>query len=108
MPKKFKIEDAKPMKTLMSSSIKLDKDEHGVAVDTTQYRGMIGSFLYLTASRLDIMFSVGLCARFQSNPKESHLSAIKCILLHISGTKSLGLLYSKGSHVDLLSFSDAD
>ena len=96
------------MNTPMSSSIKLDKDEHGVAVDTTKYRGMIGSLLYLTASGPDIMFSVGLCARFQSNPKESHLSAVKCILRYISGTKNLGLWYPKGSHLDLLSFSDAD
>ena len=102
------MEDAKPMNTPMSSSIKLDKDEHGVAVDTTKYRGMIGSLLYLTASRPDIMFSVGLCARFQSNPKESHLSAVKRILRYISGTKNLGLWYPKGSHLDLLSFSDAD
>ena len=108
MLKKFEMEDAKPMNTPMSSSITLDKDEHGVAVDTTKYRGMIGSLLYLTASRPDIMFSVGLCARFQSNPKESHLSAVKRILRYISGTKNLGLWYPKGSHLDLLSFSDAD
>ena len=82
------------MNTPMSSSIKLDKEEYGVAVDTTKYRGMIGSLLYLTASRPDIMFSVGLCARFQSS--------------YISGTKNLGLWYSKGSHLDLLSFSDVD
>ena len=69
---------------------------------------MIGSLLYLTASRPDIMFSVGLFARFQSNPKESHLTAVKRILRYISGTKNLGLWYPKGSHLDLLSFSDAD
>ena len=67
------------MNTPMSSSIKLDKDEHGKVVDTTKYRGMIGSLLYLTASRPDILFSVDLCARFQSCPKESHLSAVKRI-----------------------------
>ena len=94
MLKKFEMEDAKPMNTPMISSIKLDKDEHSIAVDTIKYRGMIGSLLYLTASRPDIMFSVGLCARFQSS--------------YISGTKNLGLWYPKGSHPDLLSFSDAD
>ena len=91
MLKKFEMEDAKPMNTLTSSSIKLVKDEHCVVVDTTKYRGMIGSLLYLTESRPDIMFSVGLCARFQFNPKESHLSAVKRILRYISGTKNLGL-----------------
>ena len=69
---------------------------------------MIGSLIYLTTSRPDIIFSVGLCARFQSNPKESHLSVVKHILSYISGTKNLGLWYPKGSHLDLLSFSDAD
>ena len=65
------------MKTPMSSSIKLDKDEKGKSIDSTMYRGMIGSLLYLTASRPDIMYSVCLCARFQSCPKESHLSVVK-------------------------------
>ncbi|RVW33262.1 Retrovirus-related Pol polyprotein from transposon RE1 [Vitis vinifera] len=73
--KRFNMEEAKTMKTPMSSSIKLDKDEKGKSIDSTMYRGMIGSLLYLTASRPDIMYSVCLCARFQSCPKESHLSA---------------------------------
>ena len=63
----------------MNTSIKLDKDEKGKSIDQTKYRGMIGSLLYLTASRPDIMFSVCMCARYQSNPKESHLSAVKII-----------------------------
>ena len=72
--KKFKMENSKPMKTPMhSSSVGLCKDESGKPVDNTVYRGMIGSLLYLTASRPDIMYSVCLCARFQSDPRESHL-----------------------------------
>jgi hypothetical protein len=63
----------------MSSTIKLDKAENGKNVDIKQYREMIGSLLYLTASRVDIMFSVCLCARFQSFPKESYLVAVKQI-----------------------------
>ena len=63
----------------MNSITKLDKDENGKNIDIKQYRGMIGSLLYLTASRPDIMFSVCLCARFQSCPKESHLIAVKRI-----------------------------
>ena len=66
------MEDAKPVSTPMSTSTKLDGDEKGKSIDTKHYRSMIGSLLYLTASRPDIMFSVCLCARFQSNPKESH------------------------------------
>ncbi|RVW31498.1 Retrovirus-related Pol polyprotein from transposon RE1 [Vitis vinifera] len=73
--KRFNMEEAKTMKTPMSSSIKLDMDEKGKPVNSTMYRGMIGSLLNLTASRPDIMYSVWLCARFQSCPKESHLSA---------------------------------
>ncbi|GJW90819.1 retrovirus-related pol polyprotein from transposon TNT 1-94 [Tanacetum coccineum] len=79
MLKKFGLEDSKPMKTPMSSNTKLTKDEECESVDSTKYRGMIGSLLYLTASRPDIMFSVCLCARFQEAPKTSHLEAVKRI-----------------------------
>ena len=73
--KKFNLEEVKAKSTLMGSFIKLDMDEKGKLVDQTKYRGMIGSLLYLTTSRLDIMCSVCLCARFQACPKESHLNA---------------------------------
>ena len=106
--KRFELENAKSMKTLMSSTIKLGKDENGKAVDITKYRGIIGSLLYLTASRLDITFSVCLCAIFQSNPKESHLSAVKIILRYLRGTMNLGLWYSKGTHFDITSYLDED
>ncbi|RVW71171.1 Retrovirus-related Pol polyprotein from transposon RE1 [Vitis vinifera] len=89
--KRFNMEEAKVMKTPMSSSIKLDMDEKGKSIDSTMYRGMIGSLLYLTASRPDIMYSVCLCARFQSCPKESHLSAVKRILRYLKGTMNIGL-----------------
>ncbi|GJS15589.1 retrovirus-related pol polyprotein from transposon TNT 1-94 [Tanacetum coccineum] len=79
MLKKFGLENSKPMKTPMSSDTKLTKDEECESVDSTKYRGMIGSLLYLTASRPDIMFSVCLCARFQEAPKTSHLEAVKRI-----------------------------
>ena len=70
----------------MSSSIKLDKDEKGISIDSTMYRGMIGSLLYLITSRPDIMYSVCLCDRFQFCPKESHLSVVKKILKYLKGT----------------------
>ncbi|GJT71375.1 retrovirus-related pol polyprotein from transposon TNT 1-94 [Tanacetum coccineum] len=79
MLKKFGLEDSKPMKTPMSSDTKLTKDEECESVDSTKYRGMIGSLLYITASRPDIMFSVCLCARLQEAPKTSHLRAVKRI-----------------------------
>ncbi|XP_073117077.1 secreted RxLR effector protein 161-like [Elaeis guineensis] len=98
----------KAIGTPMSLSCKLDKDEGGKNVDLKFYRGMIDSLLYLTAGRSDIMFSVCLCARFQSNLKESHLNAVKRILRYLSGTQTLGLWYSKDSSIDLIGYSDAD
>jgi hypothetical protein len=77
--KRFGLANAKAYGIPMSPSIKFDKDEKGKPVDVKLYRGMIGSLLYLTASRPDIMFSVCLCARFQSCPKKSHLIAVKRI-----------------------------
>ncbi|GJV70821.1 retrovirus-related pol polyprotein from transposon TNT 1-94 [Tanacetum coccineum] len=79
MLKKFGLKDSKPMKTPMSSNNKLTKDEEYESVDSTKYRGMIGSLLYLTASRPDIMFSVCLYVRFQEAPKTTHLEAVKRI-----------------------------
>ena len=77
-------------------------------VDQTLYRSMIGSLLYLTASRPDIMFSVCMCARFQANPKEAHLIAIKRILRYLKHTPSIGLWYSKGARFELVGYSDSD
>jgi len=70
----------------MATTIKLDKNEQGINVDIKLYRNMIGSLLYLTVSRSDIMFSVCICARFQSCPKESHLIAVKHIIRYFKGT----------------------
>ena len=69
---------------------------------------MIGSLLYLTVSRPDILFSVCLCARSQSNPKESHLTAIKRIFRYLIGAENLGLWYPMGQELTLLGFCDAD
>ncbi|GJS43273.1 retrovirus-related pol polyprotein from transposon TNT 1-94 [Tanacetum coccineum] len=80
MLNKFGLEDSKPIKTPMLSETKLTQDEDGESVNDTKYRGMIGSLLYLTASRPDIIFSVCLCARFQEDPRTSHLEAVKGFL----------------------------
>ncbi|GJR61404.1 hypothetical protein Tco_1503566 [Tanacetum coccineum] len=79
MLKKFGLEDSKPSKMPMSTEIKLTKDDEADSLDSSKYRGMIGSLLYLAASRPDIMFSVCLCARFQENPKTTHLESVKRI-----------------------------
>ncbi|XP_075080458.1 secreted RxLR effector protein 161-like [Nicotiana tabacum] len=81
-------------------------DETGSPMNQTMYRGIIGSLLYLTASRPDIVFSVGLCARFQSNPKESHLKAAKKILRYLKGTQDLVLYYPTGDSFNLIGYVD--
>ncbi|XP_070019580.1 secreted RxLR effector protein 161-like [Nicotiana sylvestris] len=106
--KKFKIEESKEINTLIATATKLDVDEPSSAVDQKLYRGMIGSLLYLTASRPDIIFSVGLCACFQANPKESHLTAVKRILRYLKGTTDLCLWYPKGRNFNLVGYVDDD
>ncbi|WVZ85698.1 hypothetical protein U9M48_032593 [Paspalum notatum var. saurae] len=106
--KKFKMGDCKPISTPMSTNEHLDADVDGKPVDQSTYRSMIGSLLYLTASRPDIMFSVCLCARFQAAPKESHLTAVKRILRYLKHTPSIGLWYPEGAKLELLGYSDSD
>ena len=106
--KKFNLEEVKAKNTPMGSFIKLDMDEKGKSIDQTKYRGMIGSLLYLTASRPDIMYSVCLCARFQACPKESHLNAVKRIFRYLKGTIDIGLWYPKCDNFELMCYSDAD
>ena len=74
----------------------------------TLYRSIIRSLLYLTASRPDIAFSVGVCARYQAAPKESHMTAVKRIIRYINGIPDYGLWYSKGSNACLAGYLDAD
>ena len=106
--KKFDMENCKPNKTPMATNAHLNLDVEGKSVDQSLYHFMIGSLLYLTASRPDIMFSVCLCARFQANPKESHLSALKRILRYLKHTPNIGLWYPKGANPTLIGFSDSD
>ncbi|XP_075088319.1 secreted RxLR effector protein 161-like [Nicotiana tabacum] len=83
-------------------------DETGSPMNQTMYRGIIGSLLYLIGSRPDIVFSVGLCARFQSNPKESHLKEAKRILRYLKGTQDLVLYYPTGNSFNLIGYADID
>jgi hypothetical protein len=85
------MEKAKPIKTPMPTNGHLDLDKDGKAVDQKIYHSMIGSLLYLCASRPDIMLSVCMCARFQANLKECHLVVVKRILRYLMHTPNLGL-----------------
>ncbi|XP_012850949.1 PREDICTED: uncharacterized protein LOC105970659 [Erythranthe guttata] len=104
----FGLESAKTVRTPMGTNDKLSRQLDATAVDPTLYRSMIGSLLYLTSSRPDICYSVGVCARYQSNPKECHLSAVKRIIRYVSGTTDFGIWYSMDTNTTLAGFSDAD
>ncbi|KAI3746354.1 hypothetical protein L6452_08784 [Arctium lappa] len=106
--RKFKMENCKPIGTPMAPGTNIGTDLSGKDVDVRTYRGMIGSLMYLTSSRPDIMFSTCLCAKYQANPKESHLSAVKRIFRYLKGTADLGLWYPKDTCFELTSYSDAD
>ncbi|XP_052627014.1 uncharacterized mitochondrial protein AtMg00810-like [Lactuca sativa] len=106
--KGYSMENASSAKTPISTSYKLDSDLDGKSVDQKYYKGMIGSLLYVTATRADIMFSTCLCARFQANPKESHLIAVKRIFKYLKGTASLGLFYPAKGNFYLQAFTDSD
>ena len=93
---------------MVPPSIKLDMDKKGKHVDQTKYRGMISSLLYLTTSRLDIMYSVCLCARFQACLKYSHLNVVKRIFRYWKDTIDIGLWYPKCDNFELICYSDAD
>ncbi|KAJ9561374.1 hypothetical protein OSB04_006534 [Centaurea solstitialis] len=105
---KFELTTCSAMKTPMAPPLKLDRDSEGKSVDVTLYRGMIGSLLYLTASRPDIMYATCLCARYQADPKESHMKVVKCIFRYLKGTPNLGLWYPRDSGFDLTAFSYSD
>nr|XP_016493402.1 PREDICTED: uncharacterized mitochondrial protein AtMg00810-like [Nicotiana tabacum] len=106
--KRFDMEVSKVIDTPIATATRLDIDESSSSVNQTMYRGIIGSLLYLTISIPDIIFSVGLCARFQSNPKESHPKAAKRFLRYLKGTQDLVLYYPPCDNFNLTGYIDAD
>ncbi|XP_058774485.1 uncharacterized mitochondrial protein AtMg00810-like [Vicia villosa] len=106
--KKLGMENASHKRTPAPTHLKLSRDEKGVNVDQSLYRSMIGSLLYLTASRPDITFVLGVCARYQAKPKVSHINQVKRILKYVNGTSNYGMLYSHGSCSLLVGYCDDD
>jgi len=106
--RKFDMVQCKAINTHISTSCQLDQDCAGKSVDQSKYRGLIGSLLYLTASTPDIMFVVCLCARYQSDSKESHYNAAMRILKYLQGTKDVGLWYPNNVSLNLTGSSDSD
>nr|GFA75774.1 hypothetical protein [Tanacetum cinerariifolium] len=106
--RKFRLTEGKSVSTPINTEKPLLKDLDGEDVDVHTYRSMIGSLMYLTSSRPDIMFAVCSCARFQVTPKASHLHVVKRIFRYLKGKPHLGLWYPKDSPFDLVAYSDSD
>ncbi|GJW18922.1 uncharacterized mitochondrial protein-like protein [Tanacetum coccineum] len=106
--KKFVFIEVKTASIPMETQKPLLKDENDEEVDVHMYSSMIGSLMYLTSSRPDIMFAVCTCARYQVNPKVSHLHAVKRIFRYLKGQPKLGLWYLKDSPFDLVAYTDSD
>nr|GEV35873.1 copia protein [Tanacetum cinerariifolium] len=106
--RKFGLQEGKSDSTPIDTEKPLLKDPDGEDVDVHTYRSMIGSLLYLTSSRPDIMFAVCACVRFQVTPKASYLNAVKRIFIYLKGKPHLGLWYPKDLPFDLVAYSDSD
>ncbi|GJS01277.1 retrovirus-related pol polyprotein from transposon TNT 1-94 [Tanacetum coccineum] len=106
--KRFGMENYDTVPTLMIKQAKLKLNLVGKPIDHTDYRSMIGSLMYLTSSRPDIMFETCMCARYQANPNEHHVSAVNRIFRYLKGTINLGLWYLKDFGFNLTVYSDAD
>jgi hypothetical protein len=106
--KKFGMDNAKHIKTHTGTNDHLDLDMGGTSVDQKVYRSMIGSLLYLCASRSNIMLSVCMCARFQAAPKDCYLRAVMRIMRYLVLTPNLCLWYPRDSHFELIEYLDVD
>nr|GEW04488.1 hypothetical protein [Tanacetum cinerariifolium] len=106
--KRVRMENCDTVPTPMVEQAKLKLDLVEKPVDHTDYHNMIGSLMYVTSSISDIMFATCMCARYQANSNEHHVSAVKRIFCYLKGTINLGLWYSKDSGFDLTAYSDAD
>eukprot|EP00252_Welwitschia_mirabilis_P004570 TRINITY_DN14889_c0_g1_i4.p1 TRINITY_DN14889_c0_g1~~TRINITY_DN14889_c0_g1_i4.p1 ORF type:complete len:342 (-),score=63.55 TRINITY_DN14889_c0_g1_i4:372-1256(-) len=106
--KKMNMQNCKPSNVPMSPNLRISKDVDSPNFDGTKYRSAVGSLLYLTATRPDIQYAVGVVARFMSNPKEKHWNVVKKILRYVAGTLHFGLLYGKQESPTFHAYCDAD
>ncbi|KAK0587736.1 hypothetical protein LWI29_027914 [Acer saccharum] len=106
--KKFKMDKAVPCSTPMEANLKLRIDDESEEVDATLYRSLVGSLMYLTATRPDLMFSISMLSRFMTSPKKSHWEAGKRILRYVVGTIDHGIHYKKFQESILIGYSDSD
>nr|GEY10155.1 retrovirus-related Pol polyprotein from transposon TNT 1-94 [Tanacetum cinerariifolium] len=106
--KKYGMESSDPVDTPLVEKSKLDKDTQGKFVDPTHYCGMVGTLMYLIASRPDITFVVCMCFRYQAKPTKKHLYLVKRIFKYLGGTVNRGLRYPKDSSIALTEYADVD
>jgi hypothetical protein len=105
---RFNMEKSNYVCSPIVTGTKLSKNDKSDEVDPTQFKQMVGSLMYLTATRPDLMFAVNLIARFMEHPVETHLMAAKRIMRYIRGTIDLGIWYKKGNQAELIAYSDSD
>ncbi|GKD72553.1 retrovirus-related pol polyprotein from transposon TNT 1-94 [Tanacetum coccineum] len=106
--KKLGMDSCDPVDTPMVDRLKLDEDPLGIPVDHTRFRSMVGSLMYLTTSRPDLVFAVCMCARYQASPTKKHLEALKRVFWYLKGTINWGLWYPKDTSMALTAYADAD
>ncbi|GKB20833.1 retrovirus-related pol polyprotein from transposon TNT 1-94 [Tanacetum coccineum] len=106
--KKFGMDSCDPVDTPMVDRLKLDEDPLGIPVDETRFRSMVGSLMYLTASRPNLVFAVCMCARYHASPSKKHLEALKRVFRYLRGTINWGHWYPKDTAMALTAYADAD
>ncbi|GJY65312.1 retrovirus-related pol polyprotein from transposon TNT 1-94 [Tanacetum coccineum] len=106
--KKFGMDSCDPVDTPMVDRLKLDEDPLGIPVDHTQFHSMVGSLMYLTASKPDLVFAVCMCVRYQASPTKKHLKALKRVFRYLKGTINWELWYPKDTAMTLTAYADAD
>ena len=106
--KKFKMNDSNPINTPMECGIKLSKHEEGERMDPTLFKSLVGSLRYLTCTRPDILYAIGVVSPYMENPTTTHLKAAKRILQYIKGTTNFGLYYSISDDYKFVGYSDSD
>jgi transposase InsO family protein len=105
---RFKMDQCNAVHNPIVPGFKIMKDERGVEVDSTLFKRIVGSLMYLSATRPDMMYAISLISRFMERPTEMHLNAAKRVLRYLKGTMNFGLVYRKGEEQELIGYSDSD
>ena len=106
--KRFRMEGCNPAETPIPLGTKLSKNDEGPTVDSTLYKILVGSLLYLTATRPDIMYATNFVSRFMESPKVSHWNMAKMITRYVSGTLNFGLWYTQSNDNNLSGYTNSD